>query len=286
MQINGQTAVYGIFGYPVRHSLSPRLHNRVFEKRGRNAVYVPFEVRPDYFGEALAALRSLDIRGVNVTLPHKEAAARMAEEVPSDVDRAIGAVNTIVVAPNALVGHNTDGPAFLEELKEELGFSPEGKAVLLVGAGGAARAAAFHLLKERCGRLLLHNRTPERARGLADYLGGFFPKADVAPILSVEDLGGQRLDLIVNASSCGMKPEDPFPVNPDVLAAARAVYDLVYLSGETKLVREARRRGLQAAGGGGMLVRQAVLAHLLWFPDAKKPELQAIMREEARACGI
>ena len=286
MDIGGKTQLYGIFGYPVGHSLSPRLHNAVFQKKKIEAVYVPFEVNPDYLPEAIESLRSLGIRGINVTVPHKEAAANLIDEIPNDLDRAIGAINTILVKNGLLQGFNTDGPGFIEDLKEEFNFLPKGQSALILGAGGAARAIAFYLLKEGCGQLFIYNRTPERAEGLAEYLMGFFPKSRVKAVLSIEELAGERLNLLVNTTSCGMKAEDPFPVNPDILSTTQLVYDVIYAPAETKLIAEAKRRKVRASNGLGMLLRQACLAETIWFPQFSRHELYAIMKEAAHSCGM
>ena len=228
---------------------------------------------------------SLSISGVNVTVPHKEAALIHVDEVPLEIDRAIGAVNVITAAKNGrLQGFNTDGPGFIEDLREKLGFSPAGKRVLLVGAGGAARAMAFYLVREKCETLLIYNRTPARARGLADYLGRFFPQSEIKAVLSVDKLPGGPAGLVVNASSCGMKPEDPHPVNPDILTKGTLVYDAVYAPFETELVKEAKRRGLKTADGAGMLIRQAVLSQALWFPQIDREAVRTIMQEAYASC--
>lgn len=284
MDINGRTKLYGIFGYPLSHTLSPRLHNAVFERQKVDAVYLPFEVKPDYIGEAIDALRSLGIAGVNVTFPHKEEAAKLVDEIPHDIDRGIGAINTIVARQGHLAGFNTDGPGFMEDIKDKFNFSPDGKRVFLVGAGGAARAIAFCLVKAGCGELMIHNRTPERAKGLSDYISSFFPKSEVRAVLSVDEIRGNRVDLLVNATSCGMKPEDPFPVNPDMLRMTQLVYDVIYTPSETKLIREARKKKMHSANGIGMLVYQAAFAQALWFPDTDKRAVANIMKETLAVC--
>lgn len=283
MDIGGKTRLYGIFGYPIGHTLSPKLHNAVFRKRKIDAVYLPFEVKPDYISEAIEALKSLGIAGVNVTLPHKESAAKFADEIPSDADRAIGAVNTLVLKGGEALGYNTDGPGFLEDLKEGFGFRPKDRRVLMIGAGGAARSVAFYLLKDGCGELIVYNRTPERASGLAGYLAKFFPKGRVRSVLSIEELGNDKLDLVVNASACGMKLDDPFPVNPDVFRLTELAYDVIYSPAETKFLVEAKKRKLRCSNGLGMLVRQAAYAHCLWFPDAPKEEVVSLFREAYRS---
>lgn len=284
MDIKGTTQIYGIFGSPVRHTLSPKLHNAVFQKKGIDAVYVPFEVPGDGLVEALEAVRRLKIRGVNLTIPHKEKAFLYMDEVPEVIDRAVGAINTVSLKDGKLIGHNTDGPGFIEDLKETLQFLPKGKRVLLLGAGGAARSAAFYLVKEECGELFIHNRTPERAKGLEDYVKKYIPTAGVKSILSIDEISGGPLDLVVNATSCGLKEDDPFPVNPDVLSRTKHYYDMIYSSQKTRLFREAQTRKVKSANGLGMLIHQAFLSELIWFPGEERKSIFASLRETRRSC--
>ncbi len=279
MRIDGRTAIFGIFGSPVSHTFSPILHNAVFERHQRNAVYVPFEVHPDVLYAAVDALRSISIGGVNVTLPHKEKILHLLDEIPRDLDRAIGAINTVAVKKGLLYGYNTDGPGFLWDLKDQFAFDPRGKTVLMAGAGGTARALAFTLMNEGCSTLYVSNRTLERARGLEGYLKGFFPQASVEVIAETDELEGEELDLVVNATACGMKETDPYPLDPRFLEKTRLVYDVIYSPRETRLVLEARARGLRASNGIGMLIHQASLAHAIWFPEVDGQEVTRVMRD-------
>lgn len=275
--IDGRTAVYGVIGHPIKHTLSPVLHNAVFAHRGVNAVYLPFEVGPDNLYGAIEGFRSLGIKGLNITLPHKEQAMHYIDTTPNLVDRAIGAVNTLVLTDGRSLGFNTDGPGFLSDLKDQFSFEPEGRTALVIGAGGAARAVIFSLLEANLQKLFIINRTPDRAKGLAEYAFQYFPDRDIEAVVSIDDLPG-KVDLIINSTSCGMNEQDPFPVDPDVLARAERAYDLIYSPEETKFLKEARRRGLPASNGIGMLIHQACVAHRLWFPDADRHEIYTVMR--------
>lgn len=275
--INGRTKVYGIIGHPVAHSLSPLLHNRAFEARKENAVYLAFDVDPKELPAAVDSIKALGIRGLNITLPHKEQIMFYLDTAAQTVDKAIGAVNTLVIDKGLIMGFNTDQHGFLEDVREALRFEPKNKSVLLLGAGGSARAVAFGLLGAGVSEMTVLNRTIDRGEGFRDYLKSFFPECSITSVSTIADLHGRELDLLVNCTSCGMKKEDPYPVNPEVLDQCAAVYDLIYAPTETRLLQEAARRGKPAVNGLGMLIRQAVMAHRLWFPEAPKADLMALM---------
>lgn len=279
---NASTRLYGIFGSPVRHSLSPTLHNALFQKLGMNAVYMAFEVQRDSLGLALEAVRSLDMGGVNLTIPLKEEALNHVDEIPEDVDRCAGALNTIVNRGGQLHGYNTDGPGLLAALAEELQWRPAGKSVLILGAGGAARGAAFALAHAGAERIWIANRTEERAQGLAEHLEGFFPETEIDAVADASVLGAEKIDLLVNATSCGMRAEDPPPADPAAFRKLAAVYDLIYNCGETSLLRSAKKLGLPQANGLGMLAAQAALAFGLW--TGRTEGVREQMLEVLRAC--
>ncbi len=277
--INGQTQVYGVIGDPIAHSFSPHLHNAVFKARGINAVYVPFHVKADDLPGAIEGFKSLGIKGLNITLPHKEQSVHYLDNIPSSMDKVTGAVNTIVVSEGRSMGFNTDGSAFVEDLKAQFNLNPRDKKAILIGAGGAARAIAFALLGAGLDELFIFNRTPERADGLAKYLAQYFDDRRIQSILSIEDKGVEEIDLLVNATSCGMGANDPLPINPDILTSIEAYYDVIYSPLETKMVLKAREHKIKACGGIGMLIGQAVNAHVLWFPEVDKLEVRRIMQE-------
>lgn len=262
--LNAQTELYGIFGNPVRHSLSPLIHNASFRRFRRNAVYLFFEIHPSLLESAFEAIRSLGIRGVNVTIPFKEAALNFLDEVPEDLDRCIGAINTVVHKNGKLVGYNTDSAGFLSALREELGISPRGKRALVLGAGGAARGVAFALAHAEADKILIHNRTHERARGLADRVASHFPHTEVLAVKRFENLASEKVDLVVNATSCGLHETDPSPMDLRLLTHTSGVFDLIYSSGQTPFLKQAGQLGLSCTNGLGMLVAQAALSFGLW----------------------
>ena len=278
--INAETKLYGIFGKPVSHSLSPRMHNALFQHFKINAVYLAFEVEPEALGLALEAFRSLGMKGANITIPHKEAAVNYVDEIPDDLDRAVGALNTLVNRGGKLYGYNTDGPGFLMALKEELSFNPEFKTALVLGSGGGARSALFSLARAGADKIFLWNRTLERAKGLKEYMAGHFPELELDVLPSVEEIRGQKLDLVVNATSLGMREEDELPVDLKLLSGKPVVYDLVYAPAETRFLKEAKKLGLRGANGLGMLVAQAALSFQIW--TGKSEGVRELMLESLK----
>ncbi len=270
MRIDGKTLLTGIIGYPVRHSLSPQMHNSAFEALGLNYCYVPMEVRPEALEDAVKGLRALGFVGVNVTVPHKEGVMEYLDEV-SEEARFIGAVNTILIKDGKMKGYNTDAWGFRRALEEE-GILPEGEEVFLAGAGGAAKAVAYALAGV-CSKLYIYNRTKERAMALAERTSG---RGCPVEVLDGPQVPG-AVSLVVNATSLGLRPEDPLPVDISTLRPHHVVYDLIYK--ETPLLKEASSRGLRAVDGSGMLLWQAVFAFRIW--TGKEPPLE-VMRAALR----
>lgn len=278
MKIDSRTRVFGIFGNPVDHSLSPVLHNAVFKKLGMDCTYLAFKIEPDSLGLAFEGMRSLGFGGVNVTIPFKEDALNFVDEIPEDLDRLIGAVNTVVPKDGDLLGYNTDGPGFLSALSQELSFKPSGKDILVLGAGGAARAVLFALARAGADRIFIHNRTHERANGLAEYAAQYFPETEIEALSSFDDLSAKRLDLVVNTTPCGMKTNTELPLDWGLLEKEpAAAYDLVYAPKETPWLKSAKKLGIPCANGLGMLVEQAALSFELW--TGKKEGVREAMRE-------
>lgn len=259
--------VYGIFGDPIEHTLSPLMHNVAFKVLEMNAVYMPFRVTAENLSGAVQAIRSLELGGVNVTIPHKEAVTAYLDHLQGDA-LLTGSVNTIVNRDGVLYGYSTDGEGMLLSLQKEAGFSPQGKRVLLLGAGGVARAAAFTLIREGVEELSLVNRTLQRAETLAEQIRektGFVVRCFTYEDSALPDYLGQ-LDLVVNGTSVGMYPQTkarpPLPL--DKLSPACLICDLVYRPLETELLKEAKKHGLRTLGGLGMLLYQGVLAFQHW----------------------
>lgn len=282
LEINAGTQVYGIFGNPVRHSLSPLIHNELFRYFKINAVYTAFEVDPNLLGLAFEAVRSLGLGGVNVTVPFKEDALNFVDEVPEDIDRVVGAINTVVNRSGKLYGHNTDVRGFLRSLADDLGFNPRGKKALVLGAGGAARAVVFGLAQAEIESVAVMNRTAERAEGLCEYVEEHFQDVEMRSLKDASGLKGEKFDLVVNATGCGLKSADPSPVDLSAVEGAPHVLDLVYAPAKTALLKQAEKAGLQCANGLGMLAAQAALSFELW--TGKKEGVRERMRETLKKC--
>ena len=266
MKISGSTKVAAIFGHPITHTLSPLIQNAAFAAAGLDIVYVPFHVAPDGLGAAVEAVRALELIGVNVTIPHKERVIDHLDEVDPTA-RAIGAVNTVVNRDGVLAGYNTDGEGYLASLAEETGFEPAGKRVIIIGAGGAARAILHTLLSRGAASVLLANRTIKRADELAEEFKGVFESTDVAVTgLAPDELAGRaaQADLVVNTTSLGMEGQPPLDFPVDALGEGAVVSDIVYKPLETELLKAAKARGLEVHGGLGMLIHQGALGFSLW----------------------
>jgi shikimate dehydrogenase len=256
----------GIIGDPVRRSLSPCMQEAALRRLGLDARYLAFEISPDEVRDVLRALAPLGFWGINVTIPYKERVLRLLDEV-SPAAAEIGAVNTIVVRGGRLVGHNTDADGFRMALEREGRMDPRGKQVLVVGAGGAARAVAFACLSGGCGPLLIANRTPARARSLRRALRRRFPRASIAA-LSTDAADFPALAagsaLIVNTTPLGGRPPDPLPVPAEGLRRGHVVMDIVYRPRVTPLLAAAAATGARCVDGLAMLLYQGALAFRLW----------------------
>ena len=270
--------VLGIFGDPVAHSRSPEMQNAALAAAGINAVYVPFHVIPERLGAAVAALRALNLRGVNVTIPHKETILPHLDELDPTA-RLIGAVNTVVNHDGRLVGYNTDGIGLLRALAAELQFAPAGKRVLLLGAGGACRAALVALAQAGAEWIGVSNRHRERAARLIAELSPTLAGTSFAEYsLFAGDLAAVApgVDLLVNTSAVGLHGES-FP--EELIASlplSSSVFDMVYHDEGTPLLKSARQRGLPCADGLGMLAGQGEEAFRLWL--GQPPPAQVMRR--------
>jgi shikimate dehydrogenase len=265
----GQTRIYGIFGYPIGHSLSPLMHNAAFAHQGLDAVYLPFAVHPAHLKVAVKSITALHICGVNVTIPHKQAVMAWMDELSPEA-RLIGAVNTIHLRDGRLHGYNTDGIGFLRAL-EEVGSDVVGRTVMLLGAGGAARAIAVQLCLSGIRRLLLANRTPTRAEDLAAFLKQNIPHADIIVVAMGESSLAVHLpdaDIVVNATSVGMHPHDPMLLPSTALSPQHLVCDIVYRPLHTPLLHAAQRQGARTVDGLGMLLHQGAKAFEIWTDRA------------------
>jgi len=281
MKISGGTRVCGIIGDPVEHSLSPVMHNAAFEELDLDFVYLAFRVRREELRDALNGARSLDFLGLNVTMPHKSAVMRYLDEVDSTA-RSIGAVNTILNDEGKLTGYNTDGIGALKALKEN-GITPNGKKLLLLGAGGAGKAIAFHAARE-VEELVILNRTPQKAKKLAEVLRKEFNKKINGNAISTEIIEEELkdADILVNATSIGMHPDiDQSLVPSSSLRPNLCVMDIVYDPIETKLAKDAKAVGAKVVSGVEMLVYQGAASFETWtdHPAPVKVMKQAVLNK-------
>lgn len=267
MKLLSSPRLVGIIGYPLEHTLSPPMHNAAFQYLGLDYVYVPFAVPPGRLAEAVQGIRALHIAGCNVTIPYKEQVIPFLDHLDDGAAR-IGAVNTIVNRDGELWGYNTDGPGFLRSLREEAGLELEGKAVLILGAGGAARAVAFALAGAGAGRLIIANRHYDKGHKLARELTNGGARAAEAVELKPEVLQHclVRVDILVNTLPLGMYPqvETMPPLCGEWLNPPLVVCDLIYNPRKTKLLAAAEQRGCRILNGEGMLVYQGAEAFRLW----------------------
>jgi shikimate dehydrogenase len=260
--LDSHTTLYGVFGDPVRHSRSPLMMNHAFQELGINAAYAAFHVRPEGLRDAVAGIRALGYRGVNVTIPHKVEVMQYLDAIDEGAS-VIGAVNTIVNDNGKLTGYNTDGIGYARSLREETGIELEGKRVLLLGAGGAARGVAYALAKAGVHHIEIANRTKEKAIELASAIGEFTQAAGrgldgLAEIMT-------DVDLIVNTTSAGMHPHvTELPMNTQLITAQHVASDLIYNPRITRFLKEAEARGAKIHGGLGMFIYQGAYAFEYW----------------------
>jgi shikimate dehydrogenase len=280
--LSGAARIAGLMGWPVAHSLSPRLHGHWLRHHGIDGAYVPLAVRPERLGQALHALPALGFRGCNLTIPHKEQALPIVDEVSPEAAR-IGAVNTVVVREDgSLLGRNTDGYGFLASLHQDApGLDLSAGPAVVLGAGGAARAVVAALADAGCPELRILNRTRGRAERLAAEIGG--------PIRwCAWDAGALAgAVLLVNTTSLGMVHQPPLKLALDDLPRDSVVTDIVYVPLETGLLARARARGNPVVDGLGMLLHQAVPGFEAWFgvrPEVT-PELRGVVLEALAARG-
>ncbi len=281
--VNGATTLVGIIGHPVAHSRSPQMHNAAFAALGMNWAYVPFAVDPDRLEGAVHGLRDLNVRGFNVTIPHKQAIVPLLDEL-SPGARAIGAVNTVVNDNGRLVGHNTDGIGFVRSLHDARRWNPKrSPGALILGAGGSARAVCDELLRVGVAALRITNRTRARAEELVGHLKRVHPHADIK-VLDWTPLDHRAAinwaELIINTTSVGMKPGDPSPLDTNGISPGHIVADLIYSPPQTPLLAKCKAANARTINGLGMLLYQGAEAFTLWTGqeapiDAMKRGLEA-----------
>jgi len=266
----------GVMGWPVMHSRSPKLHNYWLAQYGLSGSYLPLAIPPERLSDALRALSALGFSGCNLTIPHKQAALAIVDRL-DPLARRIGAVNCITVAPDrSLAGHNFDAFGFIESIREaQPAWRADNGAVVVIGAGGAARAVLVGLMEQGAREIRLINRTRPRAAALVDDLGGALTVMDWQERNTA--LAGAAM--LVNATSLGMAGEEALDLSLARLPQTALVCDIVYIPRETALLKEARLRGNATVNGLGMLLHQARPAFAAWFGvmPTVTPELRALI---------
>jgi shikimate dehydrogenase len=257
-------AIYGVLGYPVKHSLSPSMHNAAFKALKINAEYRLFKVRPQDLENFLETLSERNIYGLNVTIPYKEKVVPFLKKL-SDETRLIGAVNTIKVLSGGLEGFNTDGAGFLQHLRQDLGFNPQDKTIAILGAGGAARAISVYLSKNTPGLIAIYDIDKTKAKMLVNHLKENFKDIGFKVANSIEGLNIGDCHLLVNATPIGMKDSDPCLVDKKFIYNKLLVYDLIYNPPETQLLALAKKAGARVSNGLGMLLYQGTLSFKIWI---------------------
>lgn len=285
VSISGRTRLAGIIGWPVAHSLSPAMHNAAYEATGLDWAYVPLPVRDENDLErVLGAIRVLPFVGFNVTMPYKRVMIDHCDEVAM-LARIAGAVNTVHCVDGRLIGYNTDGRGLVDSLAADVGFSPEGRSVVITGAGGASGAALVAFVLAKAARVTVLNRTLERAEELVERVR---PHARETELLAAAlDASAREMvydaALVVNATSVGMSAGDPSPVPQEWLNSGQVITDMIYRAEPTAFVRAARDAGATVVDGLGMLVSQGAMSLEIWNEGAQVTAPRDLMAEAATA---
>ncbi|SDW99288.1 shikimate dehydrogenase [Marininema mesophilum] len=273
MRITGTVGKVGVIGHPIGHSKSPHIWNDAFAKQHIPYIYLPFDVTPTDLGQAVAGLKALGFRGFNVTVPHKVSVMDFLDEVEKEAAE-IGAVNTVIIDQGRLIGTNTDGEGYIQSLQSETGIDLRERRIVLLGAGGAARAVGTALAKAGVAHITIANRTLIKAEELASRLRRWTQAEAV--LLEHIAVPLKEASLLIQTTSVGMSPhEEACPIDPDYLHQGLTVSDLIYHPRETRLLHEAKLRGAHVHNGLGMLVHQAALAYRRWL-GAEPPVQQMV----------
>jgi shikimate dehydrogenase len=269
--INAATRLCAVFGSPIAHSASPAMHNAAFAALGLNWRYFAFEVEPKNLRAAIDGAKAMNFAGINLTVPHKLLAMEMMDALDESAKKW-GAVNTIKFNEKGAIGFNTDADAIVSALREDLKLELRGAKVLLLGVGGAGQTAALKLASENIAELFLVNRTEEKADAVAGEIIEHFPAVKVSVGFPKTDV-----DLLINATSLGLKPDDSSPLDEKQFLLKRtcAVYEMIYRPAETKLLAAAKAAGCKTANGLGMLLHQGAKAFEIW---TGKPAPLDVMR--------
>ncbi len=280
MQIDGSTTITGVYGHPIAHTASPAMHNAAFAALEMNWAYLAFDVDPANLHRALLGAREMGFRGVNLTVPHKVLALDVVDEIDPEA-RQLGAVNTVLFDGGKLRGYNTDGYGIAKAIKEEFNFEFADKRILVLGAGGAGRAIAVKAALDGAARIYIANRSAGRTESIMKEVQAAGSEC-VSLDLTADGLKpiGKELDLLINATSVGLKPGELLAVPRSLFSSGLFVYDTIYRPAETELLSTSAAAGARTANGLSMLLHQGAKAFEIWT-GAKAP--LTVMRRALRA---
>ena len=279
MAIDIDTKIIGLIGYPIGHSMSPTIHNALYNRLDMNYIYMAFNISKDNLHRAVEGMHALSFIGFNVTVPYKERIIKSLDTLDKESE-IIGAVNTVKIEDNKLIGYNTDGMGFMNGLAR-LNFSPSGKDIIVLGAGGSARAICVYLLKENPKNIYILNRTFDRGLALADELNKTFHCNIVRPI-KMNVLDNLKPDILINTTSVGMYPHiNDSPLEKYDFHPNTVVVDIIYNPHETRFLKEAREQGCRTQNGLAMLIGQALASIEIWTGQKISYEqCQNILRDD------
>lgn len=280
MDINWNTNLYGLIGNPINKSLSPKIHNFIFNSLDLNNVYLAFDVEKENLQKAIEGFKVIRVKGFNVTIPFKQEIMKYLDEIDSKA-KIIGAVNTVKNENGKLVGYNTDGDGFLQVFQEE-GIEIPGKNILLIGAGGAAYAIGSTLALNNVATITIANRNQDNALNLKEHLRSISNNMNMETSdLNLFNLNKKEVDMIINTTSIGMYPmENLAPIELNGFTDNIVVYDIIYKPKETKLLERARFHNYKTINGIHMLLNQAILSQKIW--NREKCKINSKKMEEIK----
>ncbi|HHW48560.1 MAG TPA: shikimate dehydrogenase [Clostridiaceae bacterium] len=265
-RVTGKTRIMGVLGNPVEHSISPQIHNTISNLLGVNAIYIPLKSNINNLEDTIKGLKAINVAGFNITIPFKEKVMQYLDECSQEA-RLIGAVNTVVNKNGRLIGYNTDAEGFSKSFEEAFGKSFKSARIMVLGAGGAARAVAVKAAMQGADTINIVNRTSWKAAEIASLINNHFEcKAEAVGFENIKQRNLlEKTDVIINTTPIGMYPDiDNSPVSVENnFSEKHIVYDLIYNPPETKLLKHAKKCGARTLNGLGMLLRQAILAYEL-----------------------
>jgi len=264
MKIKGTTKITGVFGYPVTHSLSPVFQNAAFDYLSLDFVYIPFEVKSEHIKEAIEAIRFLNFKGINLTIPHKKHGYCFVDELDEEA-KLLKVVNTIKNEDGKLTGYITDGKGFIRSIKEDGKVELKNKIIYLLGAGGSAWAISGAIVKEGIKKLFITNRTMEKAIAIKNHLkeNFNFTNVELVDFEKRNEINFEDIDIIINTTSAGMKKGDTVLIKEEKITRTIFVYDIIY-NRKTELIKTAEKLNLPHLDGLSMLVYQGAISFEIW----------------------